>query len=105
MDAMVLRAHEDGWLLCPFCGGDYTHVSLVKVGARREDEAPYLITVETVTGAVDEMPAFGEPLSSRRGWVELTVDCEGCAGGSLLLAQHKGQTLLETHPAPGDSRR
>ena len=80
-------------LKCPFCPSEYVHIELVHVGARREDQPPYLITVDAIAGQVRENPAY-EARSSRRQWVELVVNCEGCDGGSIVLAQHKGQTLV-----------
>lgn len=85
-------------LLCPFCGFEYVHLNVVNIGARGEDEPAYLITVDAVQAKVQESPSFSEPLSARRQWIELVVDCEGCTGGSIVLAQHKGQTLVSTRP-------
>jgi hypothetical protein len=85
-------------LLCPFCGFEYVHLDVVNIGARGEDEPAYLITVDAVQAKVQESPSFSEPLSARRQWIELVVDCEGCTGGSIVLAQHKGQTLVSTRP-------
>lgn len=96
----AVRIDEHGRLHCPFCDGDYVHLDLVHIGARQEDKPPYRISVDAVAGTVDEAPAFGEPLSRRRQWVELVVNCEFCPGGSVVLAQHKGQTEVSVRP-PG----
>jgi hypothetical protein len=91
-----LRFDHQPALLCPFCNFEYVHINVVNVGARGEDGPPYRISVDAVAGNVNEEPEFGEALSSRRHWVELVVDCESCSGGSIVLAQHKGQTLVST---------
>jgi hypothetical protein len=86
-------------LKCPFCNEDYIHLEIIRVGARQEDQPAYLITVDAVAGTVQEQPAFEGELSDRRHWVEMQVNCEMCAGGSIVFAQHKGQTLVSTRPA------
>jgi hypothetical protein len=85
---------DNSELLCPWCGSEWTHIEVVKVGARGEDKPPWLLTIHAVSGKVEEMPAF-EEVSSRRQWVELVIDCESCKGGTIAFAQHKGMTLTK----------
>jgi ribosomal protein L44E len=86
---------DENVLLCPICKDLHTHIDRVSFGMRKEDEAVKAITVDAsrATIAVD-----GEPTrehSSRRHWVALHVDCEGCGETSVLvLSQHKGLTLV-----------
>ncbi|WP_432945824.1 hypothetical protein ACQPXM_06605 [Kribbella sp. CA-253562] len=88
----------DDQLLCPFCGFDYTHIETVRVGARKEDDPVYLIAVEPSTARIEAAYSTEQPPSSRRSWVELIVDCEECPGGSIVIAQHKGQSFVSTRP-------
>jgi hypothetical protein len=85
-------------LICPWCDQEWTHVEEVKVGVRGEDKPPWLLTVNAVTGDITEMPGFEEK-STRRQWVELVIDCEQCAGGTIVFAQHKGMTLVKFEQA------
>jgi hypothetical protein len=97
--AAPLQFDHQAALLCPFCNFEYVHINTVNIGARGEDGPPYRISVDAVAGAEREDPEFGEALSSRRHWVELIVECENCASGSIVFAQHTGQTLVSTRSA------
>lgn len=88
----------DDQLLCPFCGFEYTHIETVRIGARQEDDPVYLIAVKPDTARIEAAYSAEEPPSSRRSWVELVVDCEGCPGGSIVIAQHKGHNYVSTRP-------
>ena len=97
-----LSLGPDNELLCPFCGFECTHLEIVRVGARREDDPIYLVSVEADTARVEGSyyDSDDQPPSSRRSWVELVVDCEGCSGGSIVIAQHKGASYVSTRPNP-----
>ncbi|MEU6563145.1 hypothetical protein [Nocardia nova] len=95
---------DEGGMACPGCGGAYTHIDIVRAGVRKEDAPVVAVELDTENGRFDFAPTaeptgVDDPRSSRRNWIELVIDCEGCAGGSLFLAQHKGVTRTRYMPA------
>jgi hypothetical protein len=96
-----LSLGPDNELLCPFCRSEYTHFATVRIGARREDDPVYLVSVEADTAQIEGSyyESDQQPPSSRRSWVELAVDCESCIGGSIVIAQHKGKSYVTSHPS------
>lgn len=105
--------NEDGWLLCPACGSEWTHSEIEYVAARREDDSFNEIAVNAITGQVkthgDEAapagPAVGE---GRRQRIAVTGVCEtGDHTFAIVFTQHKGVTLVEAvtpipHETNGD---
>ena len=98
---------EDGeWMHCPFCGSEYTHVDSVTIGMRgREDGPAFVRTIDVMTGARSEAEEPVLEFSRRRQWLEIHIDCEFCAGGSVALAQVKGVTECTLVPADGSINR
>ena len=87
-------------LVCPQCGGTYTHVTAVTVLARAEDQDATEVWVRTGTRdeiRVGSIPA--EDIPTRRHSVTLSTYCEGCGQiTNLAFQQHKGQTLVTHQP-------
>ncbi|WP_146101028.1 hypothetical protein [Nocardia nova] len=95
---------DEGGMACPGCGGAYTHIDIVRAGVRKDDAPVVAVELDTRNGRFDFAPAdepsgSNDPRSSRRNWIELVIRCEGCDGGSLFLAQHKGVTRTQYVPA------
>jgi len=94
----LLQLDEDNNLRCPNCGDvNGTHIDTVVIGARGEDAPVTRIVVDASAASVamgPGGPGDGEHPSRRRHWIELVVGCEFCDGGSIVLAQHKGQTAV-----------
>lgn len=95
-----IQTTTDGVLRCPHCGFNYTHVDLVDIAARREDEPAATITADAITGQVitnSEVPA---PLGTRVGEgrrqrIALVGHCEGGCDFAFVFTQHKGETYVE----------
>jgi hypothetical protein len=113
MTSTVLAIDGSGQLRCPVCGEAHTHVDVVYVSARREDQEPNEIMVNGVTGGVVTHNPVGAPAGTavregRRHRIALAGYCE--VNGhkfALVFTQHKGVTLVETvspirHAADGD---
>lgn len=86
------------YLRCPRCGALETHLEKIRAGIRGEDDQPTLVDLDIVSGSLTFTPYDDEnhiERSSRRQWLELVIDCEHCEGGTLVLAQHKGVTLVK----------
>lgn len=86
---------EDGVLICPRCGSEWTHHRGVTVWDRDNEDSVTGRCVSigqpmaVVTGGM-----VGNP-SPRRGGLAVHVECEQCAHVSMLcISQHKGQTLF-----------
>jgi hypothetical protein len=89
---------RDGYLVCPACGGSYTHHGAITVFNRGREDAPTCATrvegenVSTLRGYRAEC---ANP-SSRRHGIVIQFRCEMCpAALDLTIAQHKGETLVE----------
>ena len=84
-------------LMCPRCGGDYTHQGRVSVFDRREDAELVSVTVvEDGLSATHLRPSngSGNP-SARRHAVTIKFYCELCDDPfELVIAQHKGVSLV-----------
>lgn len=91
---------SDNSLLCPKCGFEYTHVDLVHIGAREEDQPVNNITVDAVTGQTitqNQTPAPVGPDAGdgRRHRIALVGQCENGCDFALVFTQHKGSTFVE----------
>lgn len=87
---------DDNDLACPSCGWAYTHIDKIRAGVRREDRDVTAVELDMEEGRFTFEPyKGGETPSSRRHWLEIVIDCENCAGGTLVLAQHKGVTQTQ----------
>jgi len=85
-------------LVCPRCGEHETHVEKIRAGVRGEDTQPTIVDLDIVWGKLEFTPYSDEMYierSRRRQWLELVIECEHCEGGTLVLAQHKGVTLVD----------
>lgn len=84
-------------LQCPCCReSEYLHHSKIDVFERAEDEAQCLHT-QIDRGGVSTgiSKARGNP-SMRRHGLSVELWCENCeARSKLMLAQHKGRTVME----------
>jgi hypothetical protein len=102
MTGSAFRTDEDGSLLCPSCGSEWTHIEIVYVAARQEDGPFNEITVNAVTGQVKthgDQPAPVGPTSGegRRQRIAVTGYCEtGSHKFAIVFTQHKGQIFAET---------
>lgn len=113
-EVAVLRGVEGGrYVGCPFCGFECTHVDEV-TAARESGSSVRATTLRAVDGesrtetfAMDANSLGGPAISSHAKaggfWIEIHFDCEGCLGGSLVLAQHKGATEWRLVPTPRPS--
>lgn len=93
----LLRVTDYGALLCPFCGFNCTHVDEVSAGIPLPSGCapPHAaVTFSAVTGKVEGGPQTDLAYSRDRHWLEIHIDCEGCPGGTIILAQHKGETRV-----------
>lgn len=85
----------DALLPCPYCDSDNLRHGEVQVYSRfREGDDGIRVTVfGPGEPAVATVPSREIP--GRRDCLRIIFTCEGCARSStLLIAQHKGQTLL-----------
>lgn len=97
---MSVYTTNDGELCCPLCGGNYTHLREVRVGARPQGEDGPDVSVgithagRLVTEAVPASPTMG---AGRRHRFALVGYCELCSGQfALVFTQHKGVTFVES---------
>ncbi|WP_067842255.1 hypothetical protein [Nocardia lijiangensis] len=98
----ALDGPDDNDLACPNCGWAYTHIDKVRAGVRTEDAPITFVELDIVEGQFGFKPRRYEGTetpSGRRQWLEIVIDCEQCAGGTLVLAQHKGVTQTRYIPA------
>ena len=104
-----IQVDQEGHLLCPVCREDTTHVEIVRVAARHEDQQFNEITVNAITGQIGTHGDLAAPAgpaqgTGRRQRVAVTGYCE--QGGhpfALVFTQHKGATVVETiTPIPHD---
>ncbi|MEV6350271.1 hypothetical protein [Actinoplanes sp. NPDC051851] len=97
-----IRLSDNGLLLCPTCGWDATHVEIVRVAARLEDQDLNEITVNAITGQInthggEAAPAGPKEGEGRRQRVAVTGYCEeGQHSFAIVFTQHKGGTYVET---------
>jgi hypothetical protein len=110
----AIRISEDGALLCPACGAEGTHMEIVYIAARREDEEVNEITVSAVTGQIrtrekQSAPAGPAVGDGRRHRIAITGHCEGDGEHkfAVVFTQHKGWTFMEAvtpipHETDGD---
>lgn len=104
-DSLLTYASDyEGALACPACGFAYTHIDRVRAGVRREDRAVTAVELDLVEGQFSFAPNTGTQHSSRRHWLEVVINCEGCPGGTLVLGQHKGVTEAQFVPAGSESK-
>lgn len=95
MKELIFKSREH-ILLCPLCEGDYLHHTKVETFERDEDSMEGIHTViigEQVDVKYDGMK--GNP-SIRRSGLKIEFYCELCQKElpSLVLSQHKGQTIM-----------
>lgn len=89
-----MLSFSDGVLVCPLCGGTYTHLNDVHVDGRpREDGAHIGVHVDH-HGRVDTDSAIPEQFrGDRRHAITLVGSCEHCSGRfAVVWRQHKGRT-------------
>lgn len=82
-------------VVCPRCGGTWTHQERVEAYFRREDAVQGMhVTVER-SGCVVNTGMEGNP-SRRRDGIRVWFSCEGCPDimFSTTIVQHKGQTFI-----------
>ena len=91
---------ENDTLVCPGCGENNLHHEAVTVFERqKEDGESYALVM--FKGAVSPAGGGGNP-SARQNGVVVRFWCESCeATPELMLAQHKGATLVGWQPNPG----
>jgi hypothetical protein len=98
---------NDGLVVCPRCGNDYTHHGAVTIYHRvgGEDSPRIVITKiagEQIATSIADEADSGCP-SSRRNGLAIVFECENCAESfELTFAQHKGQTLVDWRDCRGD---
>jgi len=108
-----IRLGDNGLLLCPVCNWDATHMEVVRVAARREDDDFNEITVNAITGQISTHGAVPAPTGpaqgeGRRQRIAVTGYCEeGQHSFAVVFTQHKGGTYVETvapiaHEVVGD---
>jgi hypothetical protein len=108
-----IRLNDNGLLLCPACGWDATHLEIVRVAARREDQHSNEITVNAITGQITTHGDMPAPTGSKEGEgrrqrVAVTGYCEeGQHSFAIIFTRHKGGTYVETvtpiaHEVVGD---
>ncbi len=92
----------DSELLCPSCGGNYLHHDRVDIYERGEDGS-YGVHVAVEDGkATMDTKLQGNPSGRRHGLV-IHLWCEAChARSTLNVAQHKGNTLIESKVKPAE---
>ena len=100
----LLQVDASGCLVCPFCNDIATHLDQVSAGYPSPsdyDEGSFdyrTATFSAVTGEVTHGPLTELKNSSRRHWLEIHVNCETCPGGTIILAQNKGATMVSLVP-------
>ena len=97
---LPLAVDAEGYLLCPWCRGVFTHHQRVAIHQREpfEDGDSHATVVATASDGDDLAGAPDVPgnPSSRRNGITVDLYCELCAGWfALRIAQHKGQTIVD----------
>lgn len=105
----IVKLDEQGGIICPYCGGGYTHHKNVEVYHRKEDAEDTLrVSIEPIMEHNDTYEAKDAKVeirhvdsyvcrnpSSRRGGILITVSCEHCPNDFYVgISQHKGVTLM-----------
>jgi hypothetical protein len=81
-------------VLCPSCGGSWTHQRRVEAFFRQEDAATGTHTRVDRSQTTTDSCLHGNP-SRRRDGVRIWIECENCdARFDLTIVQHKGQTFI-----------
>lgn len=102
----LLQVDQEGVLFCPFCGDITTHLDQVSAGYPSPSDYDTgsfeygTATFSAVTGKVTHGPLTKLKYSSRRHWLEIHIGCENCPGGTIILAQNKGATMVKLMPTP-----
>lgn len=86
-------------LLCPLCGGNCLHHERVEIWNRWEEDAEICLHIVADDNLADRYvineSIEGNP-SDRRDGMAISFWCERCNKHStLLIAQHKGQTIID----------
>ena len=95
-------------LVCPACGSTYLHHERVEVFERNEGERSGLHVAVGGGRALVDTALEGNP-SGRRHGLNIHFWCEECeARPMLIIAQHKGNTIVDflsdPSPAPRPTR-
>ena len=86
-------------LECPSCGGRFTHSATVEVYQRAESEQRDGLKVHK-DGSTSTVECAANPSTWRQG-LRVYFECETCDHPfSVVIAQHKGQTLFRYEVAP-----
>ena len=99
MSEAPIRFDSDANLLCPLCGGLYTHVDDVHIGGRPVEDGEWHNVHVDSQGRVREHLYEGEmatppSFSPRRHYISLLGNCEECTGRfAIHFCQHKGFTI------------
>lgn len=96
-EGTLLRVNEYGVLICPFCGQTMTDLHSVSAGYRRPTGCTHshgTATFDVITGKSHLGPGTNLAYSQNRHWLEIPILCETCPGGTLVFAQHKGETQV-----------
>ncbi|MFY9718796.1 MAG: hypothetical protein WAK16_04050 [Candidatus Cybelea sp.] len=84
-------------VLCPACGGNWTHQRRVETFFRREDAATGTHVSADGSHTTIDPCLHGNP-SRRRDGVRIWIECENCEHQfDLTIVQHKGQTLVNCY--------
>jgi len=93
----MIKINSNNELLCPDCGGNYTHHTSVNVIVRDSEDGPGTAALSTHNGVtVSRIEANKIP--GRRGVIEIQLECEVCGSEDpkvLTIMQHKGNTHVE----------
>ena len=87
----------DTELLCPLCGGEWTHVDDIFMAGRPREDGPIVPVHVDSSGSVRNVTEALSPVGNqgRRHSIALVGSCETCAGRfAVEFRQHKGQTLV-----------
>jgi hypothetical protein len=99
--SLKFDSHQDPAVLCPNCGSNWTHHTIVDVYSCREDGP---VTRTRVDSGEDDMQPIGNP-SKRRDGLNIGFYCEQCPQKFwLCIAQHKGATYLSMERGEIDER-
>lgn len=94
---------DNGWLVCPVCGGNYLHQDSVAVyhlssppGLRMERQVLVDATTNTVDDALIPAGTGMNPSYTGREGMRVAFYCEnGCDVPDLTISQGKGNTMIE----------
>jgi hypothetical protein len=77
---------ENGHLLCPLCGGAFTHVDDVFVAGRPREDGPFVPVHVDSEGRVRQGALVPMPVGAdgRRHSIGVQGSCETCAGRFIL---------------------